>query len=260
MEFGHRGHHVTRAKGLQDISVDMLGFDQRLQPIWFVISITAAMLVSGCNRSAEVRYRVTVEVNDRGVVRSGSSVWAFTLSKSVLPLASAYNPRFRGEAVAVDLPGRGTLFALLSETGKMYPENLFGDFRRPRSGPPRFASRVEDLRHVAGLIGTSADLNCTNPPWLGVQCPQMVRFRDIAKPNTVEEVKFNDLPSAFGRGVSLKRVRIEITDADVTTGIGRRLGWLPLYYDRRLDGERYGKGTSVANGLSSGTFSTEVSK
>lgn len=235
-------------------------FDPRGQPLWFAISIIAAILVSGCNRSAEVRYRVTVEVNDRGIVRSGSSVWAFTLSKSVLPLASAYNPSFRGEAVAVDLPGRGTLFALLSETGKMYPENLFGDFRRPRSGPPRFANRVEDLRYIAGLIGTSADLNCESPPWPGEQCPPMVHFRDIGKPHTVEEVKVDGLISAFGGGVRLNRVKIEITDDEVTTGISKRIDWLPLYYDKRLDGERYDKGANVANGLSSGAFSTEASK
>ncbi|MGE0776039.1 MAG: hypothetical protein AB7G25_04770 [Sphingomonadaceae bacterium] len=185
-------------------------------------SMFGFLTLAACNKPAEVHYRVTVDVNDRGTIRSGSSVWAFALSKSALPLASAYNYRFRGEAVAVDLPGRGTLFALLN--GKLYPENLFGDFRRPRSGPPRFSDRVEDLRHIATMVGESAELDCVNPPWPGVSCPELVRFRDASDPTTIEKVDPGSLVGSFGTDVRLSRIAVQITDDPVTeTRIAQRL-------------------------------------
>jgi hypothetical protein len=228
---------------------------RRNAPLFAMLGLLA---LGGCNRPAEVHYRVTVEVNDRGTIRSGSSVWAFALSKSALPLASAYNYRFRGEAVAVDLPGRGTLFALLSE--RLYPENLFGDFKRPKSGPPRFPDRVEDLRHIKTMTGASAELDCANPPWPGVSCPPLVRFRDPHNPATVEKVDPGNLAVNFGPGVKLGRVTVEITEDPVTVGIQEKLPWLSDYFDRRLDGNRYGNSGKISNMLGSGSFSTEIRK
>ena len=188
----------------------------------FAIAVVGSLLLAGCNRSAEVHYRVTVKVDDRGITRSGSSVWAFRLTKSGLPLASPYNPSFRGEAVVVELPGRGTLFALVKSVG-MYPENLFGDLRRPQAGPPRFSDRVQDLRHIKGMVGASATLDCINPPWIGVRCPTLVRFRDISDPKTIEVVDPADLAASFGPNIRLKSVTVQITDDPVTTGIEKLL-------------------------------------
>jgi hypothetical protein len=221
--------------------------------------LVSSLAVCGCNRPVEVRYRVTVEVDDGGTVRTGSGVWSFALEKSALPLASPYNSRFRGEAIPVDLPGRGTLFALVDGV-RMYPENLFGDMGRSRTGPPRYSDRIEDLRHIQTMIGVRADLVCVNPPWLGVRCPTLARFGDIRLPVTVEEVDPGNLTASFGPKVRLKRVSIQITDDPITTGIQKIIPWLPEYYDKRLDGNRYGKNTLFSNSLSSGSFSTEIRK
>lgn len=189
------------------------------------IALFVGLFLAGCERSAEVRYRVTVEVNDKGTIRSGSSVWAFKLTKSIMPLASPYNPEFRGEAVSVELPGRGTLFALVKDV-EMYPENLFGDLRRPRPGPPQFSDRVKDLHHIKGMIGASATLDCVNPPWIGVSCPTLVRFRDKNDPKTIEVVDPSNMAASFGKDVRLIRVTVQITSDPVTTGIEKTLPWL----------------------------------
>lgn len=191
------------------------------------ITIWAAALLSGCNRPAEVHYRVTVEVNDNGTLRTGSAIWSVALAKSLLPLASPYNPRFRGEAVRVVIPGKGELYGLVDfGLAEMYPENLFGDLNRSRKGPPRFADRTEDLRHIAGMKGARADLVCMNPPWIGLSCPTMIRFRDRRDPRTVEELDPVNLSKSLGPGVRLNRVYVEITDEPVTREIKRELPWL----------------------------------
>ena len=57
--------------------------------------------------------------------------------------------------------------------------------------------------------------------------PLMVRFGDINDPKTVEQVD----PDTIG----VKRIVLETTRADVTTGIEKRLGWLgtnPKFSDK----------------------------
>ena len=56
--------------------------------------------------------------------------------------------------------------------------------------------------------------------------PYLVRFRDLADPKSVEEVKPGDLAASFGKGYALKGLTIQMTDAPVTVGIEKRLGWL----------------------------------
>ena len=83
-------------------------------------ALAGLSLMSGaCSNSAEVRYKVTVEVDDRGTARSGSSVMSFKLLKPTVALVSPYNAEFKGEAVAVDLGNRQVLFALLVQLGEL---------------------------------------------------------------------------------------------------------------------------------------------
>lgn len=62
------------------------------------------------------RYRLTVEVETPEGLRTGSSVIEVDTRQTrfaLNPSAAGVSERVRGEAVAVDLPGRRTLFALL---------------------------------------------------------------------------------------------------------------------------------------------------
>src|SRR4051812_48861494 len=77
-----------------------------------VMSVVALML-GGCDLfggSAEVRYRITVEIDTPSGVRASSGVWAFKLTPGNID--QAYNGRFRGEAIPIQLP-HGTVYALL---------------------------------------------------------------------------------------------------------------------------------------------------
>lgn len=180
---------------------------------------------------AEVRYRVTVEVIDNGIVRSGSSVWSWQLNEADLPLATAYDGKLRGEAVAVDMSGGRTLFAILrgadgqSGMAELLPERLFGDIGRASRGEETQFSpdRVADLRDIASREGEAATLDCAaHPGW----CPMLVSFADIDNPASVKQVQPGNLAATFGPGVRLKAITVEITDDPVTSGIEKRLGWI----------------------------------
>ncbi len=79
--------------------------------------------------------------------------------------------------------------------------------------------------------------------------PMLVRFRDVNDPGSVEQVDPNDLASAFGPGVTLRKANIAITDDPVTTGIEQKLNWLPNL-ETVLAGRTFRPGKSVATVLS----------
>lgn len=190
----------------------------------------SALLAAACTNPSEVRYKVSVEVDDNGTTRSGSSVWSFKLSKPTLALASPYDAAFKGEAVAVDLDNGNVLFALLIDeegneaTGKMWPEHLFKDLS---SG----SERVRNIRRIGSHHGVVRELpryfpaiSASREPM--VQYPMLVRFRSPDRPESLEAVDPEALSAAFGSGVKLKRFTVQITDEPVTVGIKKRLPWL----------------------------------
>jgi hypothetical protein len=192
-------------------------------------------MMAACNSSAEVRYRVTVEVDDRGTPVSASSVWGLVLRKG---LQGIYESELRGEAVALPLAGRGTLYALL--TGRtpagrpsssadmaMLPERLFGGLGQAATGRlPDHPERIDDIRNIARRTGETAVLDGAqlHPAWHNF--PFLVRFADPADPKSVVAVDPEDLASHFGEGVTISRVTVTITDEEVTEG---RLGALPAF-------------------------------
>ena len=92
----------------------------------------------------------------------------------------------------------------------------------------------------------------------------MVRFSDIADPRTVEKVDPEDLVAAFGQGVKLRRVIVQLTDEPVTTGIEKRLRWMAKYRNRHFDGTstiaEEMTSDDLAIHLSPGFFSTEFAR
>ncbi len=199
-------------------------------------------VLGGCAlrpRAAEVRYRVTVEVLDGGQPRTGSAVWSHLLAKPAVALVSAYDGKFHGEAVAVDLSGGRTLFALLRDARggnamPLLPERLFGDIGRSARGEKkRFgADRLADVRDIATRDGAVASLDWReHPGW----APMLVTFRDIADPTTVEKVDPDAPAAVLGPGVALTGIRVAITRDPVSTGIARRLPWLGRYPEPSLD-------------------------
>lgn len=191
-------------------------------------ALTGGTMLGGCGwlrRDPKVRYRVTVTVDTPQGARSGSSVWSWTLKKPTVALVSAYNGEVQGEAVAVDLPGGRTLFAILrgmdgdSGMAELMPERLFGDIGRSARGEPTRHSpdRVADLRDIAGRTGETVTLDCArHPDW----CPMLLTFANPADPASIRRVEPTNLAAAFGSGTALRGITVELTDNAVTRWTG----------------------------------------
>lgn len=217
--------------------------------------------------SAEVRFQVTVNVDTPDGPRSGSSIWSWKLSKPTIALGSPYGGKFRGEAVAVDLPNGKTLFALVKGQ-EMLPERHLGDIARASRGEEKLhEDRVADIRYLSGRIGDTATVPCVartgeergadrvDPK---LDCPMLVSFADITEPASVFKVDKNDAAASLGSGYEIKDITITITDKPVTKGIEKRLGWLLDENRKRFDPSRKPEGIPLGNYR--GLFSTELYK
>lgn len=231
--------------------------------------VIAALSLAGCSAPpAEVHTRVTVEVQTPQGVRSGSSVWSRRIWAPTVALASTYSTEFRGEAVAVDLPGGRTLFALVKDQAAV-AERHFADL-----GPTGLArDRVANVRAIAKRVGETRQLPCEPvPEGLSValradpryDCPLLVTFGDIADPKSVARVDPADLATTFGPGVTLRRISVAVTDDPVTTGIEKRFPWWENYRDRWFDGTSTVSQDMTTDrlsaSLSAGSFSTEFNR
>lgn len=227
--------------------------------VWKTVLLAAAIYVgwSAVFSSDTWRYRMTVVVETPEGIKTGSAVREVTFQKKsgLLPQATSHI-RVKGEAVVVNLGKFGVLFALLcGTTGEDYGSDVL----------LRAFNKKGDVT-----------LRPSQIPWTGKatitpdQYPMFVRFLNLNDPRTIESVtkieksgpygrRFFLREEMFGAGVKLKEITIEITPDAVTTGIVKLLPWLPNYYNKRLDGQRFGDFKTFANSLSAGEFSTEVS-
>lgn len=174
----------------------------------------ATLVLAGCGRnSASYRFRMTVEVETPQGLRSGSSVMEVRLARGMaIGDQSGVTSGVFGEAVVVDLPD-GPLFVLLQV---------------PDAGPPLQSVVPRALlgRRSDGPDGVMADDEKLGSTWFSeyraelprADWPLMVRFGDISDPKTVEQVD----PDTIG----VKRILLETTRDDVTTGIEKRIPWI----------------------------------
>ncbi|KEO89086.1 hypothetical protein EH31_13690 [Erythrobacter longus] len=197
---------------------------------FLVGALLSALLAStGCtaeDAAPDYRYRLTVEVDTPEGLRTGSSVIEVQRAVAdpvINPSASILRTRIRGEAVAVDLPGGQTLYALLGngQSGQWAAAVV-----------PLLAPDAQDDNPFDDvlLLEGKQELPRTWPPvgHIGERpaYPMLVTFGDEADPTSVARVDPDDLAASFGEGVELKRITAELTDDPVTTGIEERLGWL----------------------------------
>jgi hypothetical protein len=227
--------------------------------------------------SSTWRYKMTVEVETPEGIKTGSAVREISMV-SRQPLLGESNDTHvkleKGEAVVVDLEERGVLFALLQGNGMDAVQIFFRAFPSPcKEGA---VSRC-GLRYYSSLsVGKKTKLASRD-------YPMFVTFENLNDPKSVKSVleiepctttKTDDpdksdcisndrLTEFFGQEVSLRSVVLEVTSAKVDFSIHRILPWINDYYDKRLDGKRFGTAKSkykLANRLSSGSFSTGVKK
>ena len=248
----------------------------------FVAGIMA--IVSGCGdeRFPDLRYRLTVEVDTPTGLKTGSSVYEIKSRGYTAILGEGGLHRFsrslRGEAVAVDIAPGQTLFALLrgeqsnTELLEELPFRVFKPEGLPEGDAAKFDDRHSDIllmtkqllvmRDTRAVPRWTPTLNKVDPP--RSDYPMLVQFANIDDPNSVERVDPDDLAKSFGLGVRLRRITVQITDAPVTTGIEKRLGWLTSYVNRHFDRSSTVTENMVTRSLSahlnSGSFSTDIAK
>lgn len=206
------------------------------------------------------RYKLTVEIDTPEGIKTGSAVREVQVK--------AYRPRFgkdrgetgagggnefaKGEAVVIDLGERGQVFALLntySHGSDGWRYIVFEAFPPPKGIAPLDSAGIKYYANLAPK----------GPVPLGVpQYPVFVRFRDPKDPKSVENLmdigrcpgtrgypvkrclKEDRLSEAFGVGVELKSISIEMTEEPVTIGaVVKYLPWLP---------ERKGKRGTLGGG------------
>lgn len=186
--------------------------------------IASTLLLAGCDRQRETfRYRLTVEVETPDGLKTGSSVIEVSLTQTgkdafVTPEAGGVNATMRGEAVAVDLPGGGVLFALLRSKDQVDAAKWYAH-RAVKT--PRFEGEYASTRRTKYMKENSLSGELGRDLY-----PMLVTFGDLDDPASVAEVDPEDMAASFGEGVALKRIAVQLTDDPVTAGIEERLGWL----------------------------------
>ena len=198
--------------------------------ILLLIAFTVAVLWHFAYPSGTWRYKVTVTVQTPEGLKTGSAVREVRAQAvpKLLPENISISYDVKGEAVIVDLGKRGILFGLL-------PTYYSGSDGRYLIVDGAYPYRAKDDRdRVNHYDALKAGPDALRP----ANYPMFVRFRDPADPKTVENLlEFkpcsdeHGVPNrsicltkdrfteAFGAGVALKSVTIEMTDEPVTEGV-----------------------------------------
>ena len=223
----------------------MQQFGQIIRRMSGWVMLCLALATSACasdDTAPDYRYRLTVEVETPEGLKTGSSVIEVKqrlVRAGSNPANIAVERRVRGEAVAVDLPGGRTLFALLRSDNNIEWPTYVMQTLAPHSESETFAQQLDNMLLLEGEIV----LPRTFPPVGHLEersaYPMLVTFGDLDDPASVERVDPDDLAATFGEGVSLKRITVQVTDDPVTSGIERRLGWLGNIREMNLSNEDF---------------------
>ena len=155
------------------------------------------------------------------------------------PSHSAIQRRIQGEAVAVDLPGGRTLFALLrSDDDVDWAGNVMQAVAPRFEGEP-FEEKFDNVLLVAGEVALPRMWPPIAPGLRQSGYPILVTFADLTDPTSVARVDPEDLAATFGEGVALRRITVQLTDDPVTTGIEERLGWIGRIKEMNLSLEDF---------------------
>ncbi len=224
----------------------------------------------------KLHYKMTVEVETPEGIKTGAAVREISIAFRPMLLGEGGDKHIRlekAEAVAVDMGGRGALFATLgaaTDTALIF----FRAF--PSHCPEGDISRCSINYYSSLKPGKKVQLS-------SLYYPMLVAFEDLNNPLSVKKlidvsscddpktelktnshcIKNDHFKEVFGEGVKLKGIYIEKTDDKFSPRVEKFLRWLPEKYGRQFDGSGIQLLSSkypVANMLSVGNFSTEVGK
>jgi hypothetical protein len=194
------------------------------------VLLLALLSLSACTRDEYWNQRLTLVIDTPTGPVTGSVVQRIDWQAATGLYKTAFQGvdpsqtsiRVTGEALAVEVaPGRW-LFALLKGDQGWQGE--------PGSNAG-YAIAVP-LGQFAAILAYPKDKPVPLPPeaW-----PMLVTFDDITKPETVQRVDPADLTAAFGEGMRLEMVTLEITEDLATEGqVDSLLEWLGPYPEPSL--------------------------
>ena len=186
-----------------------------------ILAAGAAALLGACGVSGgdTYRFKMTVEVDTPEGVMTGWSVYEVEAKNvaALTPGGIGLQMKVRGEALAVDLPGGKTLFALL-KTVNVKGHNDLGYTSMVALDPLFRWDYVESAERIASRVGLTSPAEVITENY-----PMLVSFRDVTDPTSLELVDPENLAATFGPGVRLRRFTAEVIDVPMTTGIEKRL-------------------------------------
>lgn len=166
------------------------------------------------------RYRLAVEVEAGGQIRTASSVIEVTFAREpkLLPEMKGFDSWATGQAVFVELPGNKNLVALLASG----PRGANGDY--PLNLAQRaFKANVEDLPSLKGRRELVAD-----------QAPTLITVPNPKDVASIKVVKPDELDSLMG--VHFRSFSIELTSDPITVfDIDIRLPFVSDEEKKRLE-------------------------
>ena len=189
----------------------------------------------------EHKYRLTIEVQTPGGVRSASGVMAVHMGKDsgILPEAGGRSST-RGDAIFIDLgDGRNLIATLTHGKNGLYFDGM--NFLAMNAFAE--AGQKVPFKEVSRLTG-KVQLYV-----YGDLIPTLVTFGNVTDPNTVRVLDPGDIEAVFGSGFHLNRVILEMVPVGfwpldfggplgepVTRGIEKRLPWIAQWTSRGLEG------------------------
>ena len=218
----------------------------------------AVALLSGCGLlgNPSYRFKMTVEVETPDGLKRGASVYAVSAKKhspTIFPEARGRSREVVGEAVAVEVSPDKTLFALMNTVNGAGDDNL-AYLSMVTLDPAYKNDWVESAQRISSGDGIRSPAEVAEGDY-----PMFVTFTDIDDPKSVQRVDPANLAASFGPGIRLKRITVEVTNDDVTTGIEKRLRWRKSIGANQLSGDRFEdfRKPELAAHLSAYSFSTE---
>jgi hypothetical protein len=207
----------------------------------------AAFVLSGCGMFGgnSYKFKMTVEVETPQGVKSGSSVYQVrAMNRS--DIGSETGKRewlVDGQALVIDMPDGRPIFVLMTTEDASI--NDLAQMSMKTLDPAFHNDIVESAGRLGGRSTHSGEV-------ARQYYPLMVRFGDLNDLTSVEKVD----PAVIG----VKRIMLETTSDDVTTGINQRLGWLSDGGLTLNPGGRPTVSPSFAGTLRQSYFSTEIAR
>lgn len=214
-----------------------------VQRILVVIALALCCLQAACTSYKFENIKVTVTIEDNGVLYTGTSVQRLVCHGDIYiggvktdePSCSP-----RGEAVPIRIGNKGWVFMILS--GSRHTDfSLYG--YSPQNYPLAIqGGRSRDNQSKAWRV-----------PY--AKAPAFVRFKDQNNRMTIEEIDINRFDLSFGTGVKLVSIDCELTWQPLTRGAIRKLlPWLDELGTSVIDLSAPGQPRSLISQLSRSNF------